>query len=717
MLLLMVINGMSLFSWVKKDTNPLAWDQSTHTNIAFDYRDRFQQGPVDHFFRPVEWNYPPLYHLMLAPTVSYFSDVTDASSVINYFYLCLLILMVFLIGKKMMDAWVGFTAAAMVTCYPIVVELSRNTLIDLSLIAWVSVGFYCLHSSENFSKLRGSVLFGVSLGLAMLTKWTALAYFLFPLIPSLWKALRLKNIRNIFISFGISFLLMAPWYVQNFVPMMIRIPKLSGLPPASGTHMSGLANIFWYPLSFGEQMGLIFLLLSIPGLVVVFWKPKLRPLFLWFLGTLVLFSLIRNRNTRYFAPALPAVALLTASSLSVLTALIERRRPPSSLSGVATLTSQVAVKSPYLIILFVTAMIFWGANVQGTMSRSYSLLWQSARVLEGRSPLPYDWKHQEITEKIRELNGDRPKPPHVLVASNHPFFFGQSLHVSMRSKGIVDVAFHGARKRRPFEFNEFVLVKTGDLGPVNSLKATNACLEVINTPNSWFLKSYKQKAKWDLPEGAQGILYQFDPTPQQNAEPSLINLELKELELPHISATDVVVSALPHSKADTALGRFKLITLQASRITYKGVVLRDVKVKLIEPQINLPYFSETQEIQLARLGALEPQATIQAEDLLALLEKKAKWLQSPQISFEGSFIRVAGNVFGIPISVALEVQAQNNIFSTRLQRLAIAGLPLPRVLFRGVTDRDIKLNRGEDWAYDIQIPQIKGTGSQLRLGI
>lgn len=672
LLVLMLAHGFFLYSWAKKNNTPLAWDQVIHTKIAMDYREQIGNEPFLNIFRPKSFSYPPLYHLAMIPALGWVTDISEAGLPVNFFYLCVLIVAVFLIGRDLMGPWEGFTAAALVTCYPNIVWISQNTLIDLSLTAWVTVTFYCLLRSKNFTELGPSALFGVALGFSMLTKWTAFAYLIAPMPVAIAQALREGRWRNVLIAFVLCGAVMAPWYMQNVIPVAVQLPVLSGLPPASG-EVAGLAKLFWYPLSLDDQMGKALAALLVPGVVAIAWRPKILPIVLWFFGTLLFFSLLRNKNVRYFAPALPAAALLTAAWL------------PSIF--------RVAYGAALAVALF------------GFVSYAKSQPVESG-----------SWRHVEIIEKVRDLHGESPTPAMVLVVANEPYLHGGSLRMTARSRGDNAVTFKSPGKSRPFEFVDFVLTKTGSLGPGFTLGNIDACDKEIKRDGGWFPKTFKEKARWPLPDGSEAVLYHCDPSPEKFSEAGLFNLSLKEMDLPRIKAYDVEMRVVPISPADTRLGRFKQLDVKSGRIVYNSIEFRDVELHLRRPQVNMPLFYETQQIQLSRLGAMEPHATIHADGLLKLVAKKAAWLKDPVVRFEGDKIDVSGVAAGIPLAVSVSVEIKQKTLYSRILDIRIAGMPVPLIFVRGVVNRVVPLERGAEWSYDIVVASVKGDGASLRVG-
>src|SRR4051812_18656700 len=150
LLIAIALGSFTLIRWFTLDTRPLAWDQAIHTENSFAYAERLASGTFLDAMRPVYFNYPPLYNLSMLPMLSRTADIADAGAATNIFYLALLVWGCYLIGAFLLDRGAGFAAAALVSAYPIFVTLARQTLIDVSLTAWVTLAFYALLRSDSF---------------------------------------------------------------------------------------------------------------------------------------------------------------------------------------------------------------------------------------------------------------------------------------------------------------------------------------------------------------------------------------------------------------------------------------------------------------------------------------------------------------------------------------------------------------------------------------
>lgn len=687
---LLLLQGWFLISWFKTDTRPLAWDESIHAQLAFDFMDRFSSEGLKGFFKPAYFNYPPLYHITLGLAVNRVKDVTHSGPLVNYFYLVMLVLSVFLIADLLMGKWAAFTSAFLVSSYPIVIYISHYPMVDLALTAWVTLGFYFLIKSEDFKNPRWSILFGLALGLGMLTKWTALAYLLGPLLWSMGRAFLKKRVKWFFLSMFLFGIVSLPWYIYNFIPVTLRIIKLCSLPSAGGVTL-GMLNWMWYPLALLEQMNLFFVLLFIPGLIVAFFKPKARPVLLWFLVSEGLFSLIRNHNSRYTMPVLPAAAILSVMWLP--------KDRKSIFIGLNTLILAV------LILFQLNIPVMGRAGVWKNSFQLFPLY----------PPIREDWKHSEIIQKIQDLRDKKSPFSKIVTVSNAPYFHSTTLNASCRAKPIPALNFEGPSKTRWLEFTEFILVKTGDLGPGFTLGTVGACAKFLADPPDWFGQVFKEKGRWPLPDGSSAILYQREPKPIHTVAFDFFNFSMGEMVFDNIDAKDVEIKANLSSKGEFALGKIKKLIIRSGNVEYKDLNFIDVSVKLINPQINIPLFLEDQQLQFLNLETLKLNAKIPTQSFLKYARDNLAWLKDPTMELRDSDISVKGVAFGVPVQVDLSILVQNSLIKTALRKIRIFNSPFPTIFFRSYADRSAPLKRNPDMPFNLDISSIIGEGDGLRI--
>jgi hypothetical protein len=328
-------------------------------------------------------------------------------------------------------------------------------------------------------------------------------------------------------------------------------------------------------------------------------------------------------------------------------------------------------------------------------------------------PRTEDWKHAEIIQTVEKLKKNPNTLSRVVVVSNAPYFHSNSFNVDLKEMGISNLDFKGVSKRRWFEFGEFILVKSGDIGPTVSIGEP---VKFLANPEPWFNEVYQKKASWTLPDASEAVLYQQEPRGRPIGDVGLFNLTLTDMQIPNIAAKNVEIRAVPESKEKTGVGALRELSVRSGSLMYKGIELKNVTIRLIRPQVNLPLFLQTQEIQLLSLERLKPSAEIDKNAVIEVVKTKAKWLKDPILELKDGLLNVGGTVLGsLPIRVALAMRVDGNIFRTQVRRVSVAGVPMPRVLFSALLNRAVPLSPNPDMLYYLDIKDVKEENGLLKI--
>jgi 4-amino-4-deoxy-L-arabinose transferase-like glycosyltransferase len=208
-----VNNGL----WQSTNVTILGWDRAAHLLRSLAYYQALRPFSLDSISQIITYHnfYPPLFHLSVALFYSLFGISADVAAAANAVYMAVLLFAVYGIGKRMFSAKVGLLSALLVSMLPIVFCLSRYTYVEYALMSMVALSVYLLIRTDDFQNRTYSVLFGLSVGLGMLTKWVFIAFLAGPLVYVLikaflrqglqWKLGRAKvNWRLLFISAAIG---------------------------------------------------------------------------------------------------------------------------------------------------------------------------------------------------------------------------------------------------------------------------------------------------------------------------------------------------------------------------------------------------------------------------------------------------------------------------------------------------------------------------------
>ena len=299
--------------WIARDTRPPFWDMAEHQSSALRIYDAFaSQGvraisDVPLFTLP----YPPFYQSVVAAFYAIFGRSVDVAQSANLLAIGILLLATYGLGRTVLKPIPAAAAAIMVNFYPYLLWLSRETLIDYWLTSMVALAMWCLVRTNDFSDRKRSIVFGVVCGLGMLTKWT---FVLFVGLPALWAAR--KNVKNAVIAAGTAAVLAGYWYVHAIgaLAQLFLINSAGAVNEGDPERLSFQAIVFYVRTLEGYQLFLPLFVAFIAGAILLArnFDRAWMPMVLWIAGGWLGLMLFQNKDPRYSAPLLPAVALITA---------------------------------------------------------------------------------------------------------------------------------------------------------------------------------------------------------------------------------------------------------------------------------------------------------------------------------------------------------------------------------------------------------------------
>lgn len=423
LLLQYVFFEINNYIWLKIDTYPLLWDAAAHFFDSLRIFELLKGNGLNFIFKIPEINreYPIFVPLITAS----FYKITGISEDIAVFisgsiFLGILMFSVYGITKNIYNKNSGLLAAFLVAAYPIIFGHSRVFMYDLPLTAMVCLGIYSYQVSDNFRKIGGSIIFGIVLGLGMLTKFTffvfiasALSCYLFyefymimhDLIKhkkTLLGILREHSgqIRNFLIALIIAIIIALTWYGQNLhylLDILITIPQVYRVkyPPVFSPQ-----SLFFYLFQLVNiQISFYLFMVFILGLWF-FSKLRLKnKLFLiyWILIPYFVFTFINYKSTRYTLPYLPAIAII--SSIGIFS--IKRKILKVILVAfiVFVVTIQFLVYS-YGVKYLPPLLTF---SIYGNPVYLFNQKGCENTMEQHRAPLRQDWKTIEILNSISKF--------------------------------------------------------------------------------------------------------------------------------------------------------------------------------------------------------------------------------------------------------------------------------------------------------------------------
>ena len=187
--------------------------------------------------------YAPLYMLVITPFEA-IRDGVRAALVANMLLLAGIVLATAGIAARLYGRRAAVPAAIFIATAPMVYGLSRTPLVDMLLVALVTLTVLAALASDGFQDRRWSVACGVLVGLATLTKMTAPGIILAPvLLTFAWpeRPTPRRQFTNALIAAGIAVAVALPWYVVNLNPALDYLRSTTSGQLAIGTTGSPLS--------------------------------------------------------------------------------------------------------------------------------------------------------------------------------------------------------------------------------------------------------------------------------------------------------------------------------------------------------------------------------------------------------------------------------------------------------------------------------------------
>jgi 4-amino-4-deoxy-L-arabinose transferase-like glycosyltransferase len=345
--------------WFTFDHSVPSWDQADYLTGSLNYF-YFLQSPQ--WFSGQWWQelwmlspkVPPLTYLLTVPFLNLFGTGSEQTTLVYLLFSALLLYSIYGISRQLFNPKIGLWAAALCVLLPGLYVYRLQFLLDYPLTAMVTFCFYCLtmwretlisknhlnhqfletldshHKPQSISSWFWTILLGLSLGLAILVKQTAI-FFLF--IPFAWIGIIILRTRNrqkllqLLLVLLIYFLVIFPWAKTNWL-LMLTSGKRATLDSALAEGDPALNTIqawtyYWHLLP--QYISWLLLIVPIVGLVLFGIQAKLnthhkkneafRWLAIFLIGGYFLCSLNINKDFRYSLPLLPILSILLAYGL------------------------------------------------------------------------------------------------------------------------------------------------------------------------------------------------------------------------------------------------------------------------------------------------------------------------------------------------------------------------------------------------------------------
>ncbi|WP_414619349.1 phospholipid carrier-dependent glycosyltransferase [Calothrix sp. CCY 0018] len=342
--------------WFFWDKSVPSWDQADYLTGSLNYLQALQNPDLLNG----EWwqnlwllssKIPPFTYIVTAFVQHIYGKGYDQSTLVMVGFSAVLILSVYGLGKILFSDTVGLWAAALCQVMPGLYRYRLEFLLDYPLAAVVTLSFFCLTLwfftnfplpsspslplSPSPPPLSRAIFFGLSFGLALMVKQTALFFLIIPIIWVVITSIRKGlwgRLLQLIGALGLSTLIFGWWYRANWL-LILTSGKRATVDSAIAEGEAPLNSLdawtfYWHQLP--SQISLPLLLVPIFALLLYWGKAKekrrgreglelsiaLKWLAIFLIGAYLLSSLNPNKDYRYVLPYLPVLSVFLAYGLT-----------------------------------------------------------------------------------------------------------------------------------------------------------------------------------------------------------------------------------------------------------------------------------------------------------------------------------------------------------------------------------------------------------------
>jgi 4-amino-4-deoxy-L-arabinose transferase-like glycosyltransferase len=177
---LVLFHALNNWAWLSTNVAILNSDARRHLMTSLAYSDMLRPLNLNTLFNTVTMDEfrPPLFQLSAVPLLWALGRSTDVATMVNVVYMGVLLASTYAIGKKMLGPNAGLFAAFVLSTFPTIYAMSRYFYVDFALTAVVALNVALLLYSDDFRRKGCTLLYGLTLGLGMLIKWTFIVFAL-----------------------------------------------------------------------------------------------------------------------------------------------------------------------------------------------------------------------------------------------------------------------------------------------------------------------------------------------------------------------------------------------------------------------------------------------------------------------------------------------------------------------------------------------------------
>jgi 4-amino-4-deoxy-L-arabinose transferase-like glycosyltransferase len=421
--------------WLARDTRPPVWDMAMHQAYALDYLPGRTPGQAMRPLAARSGNYPPFVHGMIALCYGLVHPSPRVAALANLPATLLLFWAVYLLALDLAGRTAALWAVVLTATTPFLLWMSRETVLDYWLAAWVASALALLGRSDGFARRRESLALGLVLGLGMLTKWLFAGFLVFPLLYACWRARvwrEPKRAVHVADALLLGGAVAAVWYVPNLGRLAGYFMENAAIGAEEGEPvvLSFQSAIYYLRLLEGYQLFAPLFVLVAAGVFQAWRHALLRgagPLAAAVAGGWLVLTLLRTKDPRF---SMPLLGLLCVPAGAWVASWGTARWAMLLRAGLVLLLAAQAYMINFGLRGLPQAVVL-APGYQGTLRWDWNLYLQHYFHILG-PPRREDWRQLDVLRALERDAAASGLAPTLAVVPDLPRLSAANLHLAAR---------------------------------------------------------------------------------------------------------------------------------------------------------------------------------------------------------------------------------------------------------------------------------------------
>ncbi|MBI3120504.1 MAG: glycosyltransferase family 39 protein [Candidatus Kerfeldbacteria bacterium] len=501
--------------WIRLDQSPPLWDIAGHSQRSVLYAQHLAQGNLLTVLR-FDTIYPPFSYVVTSIgflIAGWNADVPQYSLLL---WVVLLGVAIYTLARSLYSHAVLAIVAVVVTfSYPLVAHFSRIYDLDFQQTAIVVAAIAALLKTQHFHNKTWSITFAILTGFALLTKWTSGIFLIAPILFVLIETMRRqlfdrRTILQLVLCLLVIFVIAGPWYLLH-ASAVLKSANLTrnNVFSVPYEHLFSVDNALYYFSQLVRHAHPMLIVFSGIGLIIAFIRRSRADFFVLastIIPYLILTFALFSKESRYFLPVYPFIAILACLPISIL---------------------KNWKRWTFVTVLVLIHLIIWMDTSWGTRllpQKIYATrVFQSAygyQHIRGdnpkygfTTPTRYHTNLRDVVSAIQQdvaLRNFSNMTIHIAVVPNSIFLTAQQIQFHARLLGLdtvngsVTIDYSLSSKVRTADWREalsradYVITKTGDQGPKIWGSFLPDVVNAENHPDESVFSPFTLLSTWEL---------------------------------------------------------------------------------------------------------------------------------------------------------------------------------------------------------------------------